>query len=151
MPVVWNLREWLKKRGITRASEVRRIVRERTGYPLSNQAVCNLLNDQPKMVRIETSQALCDAFYCCLSDFFEVKPKAVVRAPRQTHRPSHHLRHTEAGISNSGSPEISDDKTGVDFAAFFPDAKEYSHEGSEDAAQSSTPDGNSRPARRGKR
>ncbi len=151
MPVRWNLREWLKKRGITRAAEVRRIVRERTGYPLSNTAVCNLLNDQPKMVRIDTSQALCDAFYCCLSDFFEVKPKAAVRAPRKTPRLSYPLRQSEAGTSNVVSPEISDDMTGVDFAAFFPDAKEYAQERSEDAAQSSTSDGNSRPARRRKR
>src|ERR1700686_5532934 len=79
MPDTWNLREWLKERGITRASEVRRIVHERTGRMLSNQAVGDLLNNQPKMVRVETSQLLCDAFYCCLSDFFEVKPRAASR------------------------------------------------------------------------
>ena len=74
-----NLRGWLKDRGITRASEVRRIVQEQTGYKLSNQAVCDLLNNQPKMIRIETSQALCDAFYCRLSDFLEVKPALAVK------------------------------------------------------------------------
>ncbi len=86
MPVVWNLREWLRERGITRASHVSRIVRERTGYVLSTQAVCDLLNDQPKMLRLETSQALCDAFYCRLSDFFEVMPRAVCRPHVKTPR-----------------------------------------------------------------
>jgi len=80
MPVKWNLREWLRERGITRASHVSKIVRERTGYALSTQSVCELLNDQPKMLRLETSQALCDAFYCRLSDFLEVVPHAVTRS-----------------------------------------------------------------------
>src|SRR5687768_12264601 len=68
------------------STHVSRIVRERTGYVLSTQAVCDLLNDQPKMLRLETSQALCDAFYCRLSDFFEVMPGAVCRPHVKTPR-----------------------------------------------------------------
>ncbi len=74
MPVVWKLRKVLGARGYTRASQISKIIRARTGYLLSTQAVCDLLNDQPKMLRLETSQALCDAFNCCLSDFVEVVP-----------------------------------------------------------------------------
>lgn len=131
MPVVWNLRGWLKERGITRASEVRRIVQERTGYPLSIQAVCDLLNSEPKMVRIETSQALCDAFYCRLSDFFEVKPGAASSSHRKTPRPPNPLSavdnpNAEAASRNSAQPETPGKESGIDFASFFPDARKLS-------------------------
>src|SRR5258708_38470468 len=79
MPVTWNLQAFLRERGITNASQVSRILRDRTGYMLTPQAVCDLFNYQPRMLRAETMQALCDAFYCCLSDFFEVKPTAAGR------------------------------------------------------------------------
>lgn len=71
MPIKWNLRERLKEQGFTCASQVSRVVFDRTGYVLSTQAVCDLLNEQPKMLRLETSEALCDAFYWQLSDFLE--------------------------------------------------------------------------------
>lgn len=145
MPAIWNLRKWLEEQGITSASEVRRIVRERTGYVLSKQAVCDLLNNQPKMVRIETSQALCDAFYCCLSEFFEVKPGAAFRTHRQAPHAPYPLRQSEeqsvgAGTMNSRPAELSDDEPRVDFAAFFPDARQYSLKLSEESVQSRTPE-----------
>jgi DNA-binding Xre family transcriptional regulator len=135
MPVKWKFREWLKERGITRASEVSRTVGERTGYKLSIQAVCNLLNDQPKMIRIETMQALCDAFYCRLSDFFEVMPIAAKkRATKARGHPSvatsvyRELGQTESEPGDkqlkrrSGSPHTAK----IDFAAFYPDAHKFS-------------------------
>ena len=76
MPATWKLREVLKERGANHASEISRIVLEQTGYQLSTQAVCDLLNRQPKMIRLETIQALCDAFYFRLSDVLEVLPIA---------------------------------------------------------------------------
>ena len=133
MPVIWKFRECLSERGITRAAEVSRIVRERTGYILSTQAVCDLFNDQPKMLRLETSQALCDAFYCCLSDFFEVKPNAACRSHRKTPSSPSPLSSPdapggEAGTGNHAQAETSSKKTGIDFAGFFPDARKYSSE-----------------------
>lgn len=135
MPVVWNLREWLRERGITRASHVSRIVRERTGYVLSTQAVCDLLNDQPKMLRLETSQALCDAFYCRLSDFFEVMPRAVCRPHVKTPRlfEAASSRDDSMIVTEQGPRDnerevqgLSRESCNVDFAAFFPDARKFS-------------------------
>ena len=137
MPIKWNLREWLKERGVTCASEVSRIVFDRTGYELSTQAVCDLFNGQPKMLRLETSEALCDAFYCQLSDFLEVKPRAVSRS---------HVRKSRQLQTRSlrGGPEVEsregvrkDNRQGkksvrenskLDFASFFPDARKFSSE-----------------------
>lgn len=133
MPIRWKLRECLSERGITRAAQVSKIVRERTGYVLSTQAVCDLFH-QPRMLRLETSQALCDAFYCRLSDFFEVVPRATVRTSgkvarareRQPSKGDSVVRRQQSqnrcGSNEDATPETSK----VDFAAFFPDAREIS-------------------------
>jgi len=135
MPVMWNLRDLLKERGITRASEVSRIIRERTGYKLSTQAVCDLLNSQPKMVRIETTAAFCDAFYCRLSDFFEVSPIAG-RKPQTTARrrggpPSSSNDELRPTVSEPGGKPLknrglSSEMAKIDFASFYPDAHKFS-------------------------
>jgi DNA-binding Xre family transcriptional regulator len=122
MPIKWNLREWLRERGVTRASHVSKIVFDRTGYVLSTQAVCDLLNAQPKMLRLETSEALCDAFYCRLSDFLEVKPHAVSRSRVKKNR------QLETGSSRDDSVVESRENSKVDFASFFPDARKFSSE-----------------------
>jgi hypothetical protein len=74
MSVKWILREVLTQRGFTTASKISRIIQERTGYSISMQAVCDLLNDEPKMLRIETAQAFCDAFGLQVSEFFDIGP-----------------------------------------------------------------------------
>jgi DNA-binding Xre family transcriptional regulator len=131
MPVRWNLRECLRERGFVRAAQVSKIVRERTGYVLSTQAVCDLLNDEPKMLRLETGQALCDAFYCRLSDFFEVLPSAVSRSHRKTNRPPDPLSSQEStneagrGMRTDGQQGMSRENN-IDFAALFPDARHFS-------------------------
>ena len=56
MSVKWILREVLAQRGFTTASEISRVIQERNRYSISTQAVCDLLNDEPKMLRIETAR-----------------------------------------------------------------------------------------------
>ena len=137
MPIKWNLREWLRDRGFTCASQVSRTVFDRTGYELSTQAVCDLLNEQPKMLRLETSEALCDAFYCQLSDFLEVKPRAVSRSHSKKTRPlatksSRAVREIESrdGLRNDNRQSKKSERgnSKVDFASFFPDARKFSAE-----------------------
>jgi len=102
---------------------VSKIVFDRTGYVLSTQAVCDLLNDQPKMLRLETSEALCDASYCRLSDFLEVKPHAVSRSHVKKK-----TRQLQAKSSRDDSVIKSRENSKVDFASFFPDARKFSSE-----------------------
>jgi len=124
MPVRWNLREWLKnERGVSRAVEVRRLILERTGYRISNQAVCDLLNGRPKMIRLDTVQAICDAFYCRLYDFCEVLPNSTQKSPPKRPKPS-----GDNG-SAKGPPEkgvSSEQQPAFDFAGLFPDARKFS-------------------------
>lgn len=102
MPTIWNLRSVLKERGINRAAEISRLIGKRTGYQLSTQAVCDLLNTEPKMIRIETIQAFCDAFYLRLGDVLDVVPSA-----------------PQKGQKRMGN---------LNFAAFYPNAREFSSE-----------------------
>ena len=103
MPINWKLRELLKERGGNNAAKISRIVLEQTGYQLSTQAVCDLLKRQPKMIRLETIQAICDAFYIRLSDFLEVLPSAAQRAKKKTRTLETQRRHTSSRRKCSAS------------------------------------------------
>src|SRR5688500_15766759 len=104
MSVKWILREVLAQRGFTTASEISRIIQERTRCSISTQAVCDLLNGEPKMLRLETAQAFCDAFGLRVSEFFEMVPGP----PRKQ----------EVRQSASGEP-LAIPGAEVDFSSFF--------------------------------
>ena len=126
MPIKWKLRECLEERGITSASQVSKLVRNRTGYVLSTQAVCDLFNEQPKMIRLETSEALCNAFHCCLNDFVEVLPKRVYNSPANKPRvlkTDNAISETREGVKEGRSGCENSD---LDFASYFPDARKFS-------------------------
>jgi hypothetical protein len=126
MPVVWNLRELLKQCGITRACHVSKIIHERTGYRLSTQAVCDLLNGEPKMIRLETAQAFCDAFYFRMSEFFEMMPAAARKPPEKRARRFETMNSPESqasgGESDLGEIPISSRNSKLDYASFFSEA-----------------------------
>jgi len=128
MPATWKLRDLLKERGGNHASEIRRIVLEQTGYQLSVQAVCNLLSRQPKMIRIETIQAICDSFYIRLSDFLEVLPSATQKSTKKMRSLKGRQRQTNAdeSVQRALCPVATATKKKVDFAAFYPDARKFS-------------------------
>lgn len=107
---------------------------EQTGYQLSTQAVYALLNEQPKMIRLETIQALCDAFYFRLSDVLEVLPTASQKR-RKTSRSLEilGLQHVKVRKTNSAErakrardPQASPSIRKTDFAGFYPNAREFS-------------------------
>jgi len=131
MPIKWKLRECLEERGITSASQVSKLVRIRTGYVLSIQAVCDLFNEQPKMIRLETSEALCNAFHCCLNDFVEVVPKRVYNSSANKLRvmkTANQSSETREGVRNNDSKDgkSGHENANLDFANYFPDARKFS-------------------------
>jgi DNA-binding Xre family transcriptional regulator len=124
MPTKWKLREFLKERGVKSASEISRSLEE-IGHRLSVQAVCDLLNRQPKMIRLETIEAICNAFYIPLSEFLEVLPMASQKPlkrmrTRQTTSDESAHRAQKRGIG----PSIGT----LDYAGFYPDARKFSSE-----------------------
>ena len=131
MPINWKLRELLKERGGNSAAKIRKIVLEQTGYQLSTQAVCDLLKRQPKMIRLETSEALCNAFHCCLNDFVEVVPKRVYNSPANKPRvlkTANQSSETREGARNNDSKDSRSgrENSDLDFASYFPDARKFS-------------------------
>lgn len=113
----WRLREFLAEQGFRRATHISRTILERTGYPLCVQAVCDLLNEPPKMLRIETMQAICDAFYCRLADFCDIVPDASV-GKRAKRKPAIRAK------ARASQRDLTHDSQ-IDFADFFPDARQY--------------------------
>ncbi len=129
MEIKWTLREFLRERGITRASQISKIIRERTGYIISIQAVWDLLNGRPKMLRVKTLQAICDAFYCKLSDFCEVMPLAASNAQVTGTQVCDAVSSWNSERAGSRlQPGDKHHNASVDFAGFFPNARKYSSE-----------------------
>jgi DNA-binding Xre family transcriptional regulator len=122
MPTNWKLRELLKERGVKSASEISRMLEE-SGYQLSVQAVCDLLNRKPKMIRLETIEAICNAFYIPLSAFLEVLPMASQKPQKKTR--------TRQTPSDESAQRARDRGVGpsirtLDYAGFYPDARKFS-------------------------
>ena len=122
MPTKWKLRELLKERGVKSASEISRNLEE-IGHQLSVQAVCDLLNRQPKMIRLETIEAICNAFYIPLSEFLEVLPMASQKRQKRMR-----TRQTTSDESAQGARErgIGPSIGTLDYAGFYPDARKFS-------------------------
>lgn len=130
MILIWKLREWLKtERGVKEGVEVSRIIRQRTGHIISPQAVCELFND-PKMLRVETMKALCEAFDCRLSDFCEVLSTGASR--RHAKRAQAIEPPIECKAIASPKPAAGCIKpkqpyaSWTDYSAYFPDARNFS-------------------------
>src|SRR5215467_1921421 len=120
MPTKWRLRELLKERGVKSASEISRSLEE-IGHQLSVQAVCDLLNRQPKMIRLETIEAICNAFYIPLSEFLEVLPMASQKPQKKIRTrepPSAERAQRARGVGRSVRT--------LDYARFYPDARKFS-------------------------
>src|SRR5215212_862728 len=120
MPTKWKLRELLKERGVKSASEISRSLEE-IGHQLSVQAVCDLLNRQPKMLRLETIEAICNAFYIPLSEFLEVLPMASQKPQKKTR-----TRLPPSDESAQRARRVGPGIRTLDYAGFYPDARKFS-------------------------
>jgi DNA-binding Xre family transcriptional regulator len=122
MPTKWKLRELLKERGVKSASEISRSLEE-IGHQLSVQAVCDLLNRPPKMIRLETIEAICNAFYIPLSEFLEVLPMASQKPlKRMQIRQTTSDESAQRARDRGAGPSIGT----IDYAGFYPDARRFS-------------------------
>lgn len=75
MAINWNLKTFLSKKfSISRATEIQKMIKTKTGVIISIQNVCNYLNSKPKTLRLETIEIFCTAFDCNMNDFCKVSP-----------------------------------------------------------------------------
>lgn len=83
----WRLGDLLQSHGITSSTAFCRSLEEKTGIRLSRQALGRLKNENPRELRLETVQAICNLLGCSLSDFLEVRPDPNFQKPVEIVRP----------------------------------------------------------------
>jgi predicted Zn-dependent protease len=75
MAIIWKLPEWLKAaRGVENATQLRSLIREKTGQSFSLPTVSALYSGKISQMRISTIQTVVDGLGCPLSTFFEITP-----------------------------------------------------------------------------
>lgn len=124
MPIKWKLREWLRReRDQTRPTDISRMIYRRTGYKISVQAIAELLNN-PKMLRLETMEAICSSFDCKISDFLEVIPSPYAGLGQETESRQLDASALASGIARAGESSLSVGR--MNWAEFYPDARSFS-------------------------
>lgn len=74
MAINWRLKAYLsQKHHIYTATNLQRVVIEKTGIVISLQNLCNLINHRPKMIRLETMEIICQALGCSLGDILIIR------------------------------------------------------------------------------
>lgn len=82
MNVRWKLRMAAAQREVWTGAELRRLLAERAGMPMSAASVSALLTKQPSQVKLSTLAALCTALECTPNDLFEIDPTPVAPATK---------------------------------------------------------------------
>jgi DNA-binding Xre family transcriptional regulator len=83
MSVIWTFKKWLvTNHEIYTATDLQEALRSHANVALSIQALCSLLGGPPKALRVQTAQAICNAFRCELNEFFSVEPDPPGEATR---------------------------------------------------------------------
>jgi DNA-binding Xre family transcriptional regulator len=74
MEITWNLRMVAAKRDVWTGAQLRKVLRDRAGYPLSSASISELLTGTPRQVKITTLAALCVALDCEPGDLLVAVP-----------------------------------------------------------------------------
>lgn len=80
MKVQWKLRMAAAQREVWTGADLRRLLWERAGLPLSAASVSALMTRQPSQVKLSTLAALCTALECSPNDLFEIDTTPVAVA-----------------------------------------------------------------------
>jgi putative transcriptional regulator len=89
MDVKWRLRMAAAQREVWTGAQLRRLLAERAGLPMSSASVSALLTKTPAQVKLSTLAALCTALECGPGDLLEVDNTPVAQGsapPRQPRR-----------------------------------------------------------------
>jgi len=77
MTIEWKLRKMMAKRDIWSGSELLRLMEEKAGYSMSPASISALMNDKPKLVRVDTLDAICTALDCSPDEIIIHKPSYI--------------------------------------------------------------------------
>jgi len=91
MAIHWRLKTYLAtKHGIFRATELQKLIVNKTGVLISLQNLCNYLNTKPKTLRLKTIELICSSLECELTDFCEIKPMEINKNPQAVRKLAFH-------------------------------------------------------------
>ncbi len=68
MSLDWKLRQVMAKKEIWSATDLIMVMEDKAGYSITPASVSKLINEKPKMMRMETLDALCTALECKPND-----------------------------------------------------------------------------------
>lgn len=71
MTIEWKLRQVMAKNNVWTGSELLRLMEAKAGYTMTPPSISALLNAPPKLIRLETLDALCTALDCKPSELIE--------------------------------------------------------------------------------
>lgn len=64
MPIKWNLRMVMAKRGIWSGAELGRLLEEKTGLKISSAGISRLMNEEQVEMKLRVLDALCTVLDC---------------------------------------------------------------------------------------
>lgn len=64
MPIKWNLRMVMAKKGIWSGAELGRLLKERTGLVISPAGLSRLMNEEQTEMKLKVLDALCTVLEC---------------------------------------------------------------------------------------
>ena len=108
MSIRWSLKLYLaSKHQIYTVTALQKRIFQKTGVVISVANLCNYVNRNPRMIRLETIEILCTALGCELKDMLEVGPSDRVRKPEKRRKLS--FKNTpKSKIGQSGFPAPTD-------------------------------------------
>src|SRR5699024_12575864 len=68
MSIEWNIRHIMAKNNIWTGSELLSLMEDKAGYSRSPASISALLNEKPKLIRVETLDAICTDLECTTND-----------------------------------------------------------------------------------
>lgn len=84
MAIEWRLRQVMARNNVWTGSELLRLMERKAGYSMTPPSISALLNDPPKLMRMETLDALCTALDCSPNDLIEHKVTNLGKLPSTT-------------------------------------------------------------------
>lgn len=75
MSIKWSLKTYLaKKHQIFTATELQKLIVDKTKIKISLQNICTLLKKKPSSIRFKTMEVICTSLDCSLNNFCDVTP-----------------------------------------------------------------------------
>lgn len=84
MSIEWKLRQVMAKKNVWTGSELLRMMEDKAGFTMTPASISALLNEKPKLIRVETLDALCTALECSPEELIEHKSSFIgkMKKPR---------------------------------------------------------------------